>query len=119
KDMDEDFNTALALSELFGLFKSISAKLANGDKSAAEDVYQIRKTYSLLGLFKKDAAAYLAEVEAKNPVAVPDEVKDLAEKRWQAKLAKNLAEADKLRAELDALGYIIKDAKENYTIIKK
>ena len=119
KDMDAAFNTALALSELFGLFKSISAKLANGDKSAAEDVYQIRKTYSLLGLFKKDAAAYLAEVEAKNPVAVPDEVKDLAEKRWQAKLAKNLAEADKLRAELDALGYIIKDAKENYTIIKK
>ena len=40
-DMDEDFNTALALSELYGLFKNISAKLAKGDASAADDVAQI------------------------------------------------------------------------------
>ncbi len=119
KDMDEDFNTALALSELFGLFKSVAAKLAKGDKSAADDVLQIRKTYSLLGLFKKEASAYLAEVAAKNPVSVPREVTELAERRWQAKLARNWAEADKLRAELDSLGYTVKDSKDNYTIIKK
>ena len=118
-DMDEDFNTALALSELYGLFKNISSKLAKGDKTAAEDVWQIRKTYSLLGLFKKDASEYLAEVERKNPVEIPEEVKALAEKRWQAKKEKNWAEADKLRAELDGLGYIIKDSKDDYTIIKK
>ena len=118
-DMDEDFNTALALSELYGLFKSISAKLAKGDGSCAEDVWQIRKTYSLLGLFKKEASVYLAEVAAKNPVEIPDEVKALAEQRWQAKLARDWATADKVRGEIDALGYIIKDSKEGYTIIKK
>ena len=117
--MDEDFNTALALSELYGLFKTVSSKLAKDDSSCAEDVWQIRKTYSLLGLFKKDAAAYLAEVAAKNPVEIPEEVKALAEKRWQAKLARDWATADKVRGEIDALGYIIKDSKENYTIIKK
>lgn len=119
EDMDEDFNTALALSELYGLFKSVSQKLAKGDESAADDVAQIRKTYSLLGLFKKDAGQYLAEVAAKNPVTVPDSVKELAEKRWQAKLARDWAAADKLRAEIDALGYTVKDTKENYTILKK
>ena len=117
--MDEDFNTALALSELYRLFKTISAKLSKGDASAAEDVYQIRKTYSLLGLFKKDAAEYLSEVSLKNPVEIPNEVKEIAHRRWQAKLASDWAEADKLRGELDSMGYLVKDSKENYTIIKK
>lgn len=118
-DMDEDFNTALALSELYGLFKNISAKLAKGDASAADDVAQIRKTYSLLGIFKKDAAAYLAEAAAKNPVEIPDDVSALAEKRWQAKIARNWGEADALRAEIDKLGYSVKDSKDGYTVIKK
>ncbi len=118
-DMDEDFNTALALSELYGLFKNISAKLAKGDKTCADDVLQIRRTYSILGLFKKDAMAYLAEVAAKNPVEIPEEVKALAEKRWQAKLARDWATADKLRGEIDAMGYMVKDAKDGYDIIKK
>ncbi len=118
-DMDEDFNTALALSELYGLFKTVSAKLANGDASCADDILQIRNTYSLLGLFKKDAMAYLAEVAAKNPVEIPEEVKALAEKRWQAKLARDWATADKLRGEIDAMGYMVKDGKDGYDIIKR
>ena len=118
-DMDEDFNTALALSELFVLFRKISAKLAAGDKSAADDVMQIKKTYSLLGIFKKDAAAYLAEVRAKNPQDVPQNVRELAEKRWQAKTARDFAAADALRAEIDAAGYVVKDGKDGYTLAKK
>lgn len=119
--MDDDFNTALALSDLFGIFKKVAAKLAANDPSCADDIAQIKKTYSLLGLFKKDAAAYLAEVEKKAAAdgGVPEEVKALAEKRWQAKKDKNWAEADTLRAEIDKLGYTVKDSKEGYTIIKK
>lgn len=119
KDMSEDFNTALALSELYGLFKTVSAKLSVGDKSCADDVRQIRETYSLLGIFKKDAADYLAEVAAKNPVSIPANVMALAEKRWQAKAARDWVAADALRAEIDGLGYVIKDGKDGYTILKK
>lgn len=119
--MDDDFNTALALSDLFGIFKKISAKLAAGDSTCADDVAQVKKTYSLLGIFKKDAAQYLAEVESKaNSVeSVPAEVVGLAEKRWQAKLARNWTEADALRAEIDRLGYAVKDGKEGYEVVKK
>ena len=118
--MDDDFNTALALSDLFGIFKKISAKYSAGDGSCADDVAQVKRTYSLLGLFRHGAAEYLKEVEAKSPKEeIPDEVKALAERRWQAKLAKNWSEADSLRAELDALGYTVKDGKEGYTISKK
>ena len=117
--MSDDFNTALALSDLFGIFKIVSKKLSANDKSAAEDIYQLRKTYSLLGLFKKGADEYLAEVEKKNPEDIPEEIKKLAELRWTAKSERNWAEADKLRARLDEAGYIIKDSKDGYTINKK
>ncbi len=121
KCMDDDFNTALALSYLYGYFKNISKKLAAGDKTCADDVAQIRATYSLLGLFKKDAAQYLEEVAAKSEKAepVPEEVLALAEKRWQAKKQRNWAEADALRAEIDKLGYAVKDGKDGYEVLKK
>ena len=121
KDMSEDFNTALALSELFPLFKGIAKKLAAGDASCAADVAQIRKTYSLLGLFKRDADEYLKEAAAKDPASggATAEVQKLAEERWQAKLARNWAAADALRARINELGYEVKDSKEGYTISKK
>ncbi len=117
--MSDDFNTALALSDLFGIFKNISRKTAAGDKSAADDVRQVRATYSLLGLFKKDAAEYLAETAARRGGEIPERVKELAAARWNAKAARNWAEADALRAEIDALGYAVKDSKDGYTITEK
>lgn len=50
---------------------------------------------------------------------IPQEIKELAEKRWQAKLAKDWTVADTLRGELDSKGYLVKDSKEGYEIIKK
>ena len=73
-----------------------------------------------MGLFKKAPAEYLAEVAAKNPAKeVPERVKSLAEERWQAKKARNWQLADELRAEIDAMGFSVKDGKDNYEIIKK
>ncbi len=118
--MDDDFNTALALSNLFSIFKNIAAKYNAGDASCVEDAYQVRKTYSLLGLFKKECKDYLTEVKAKSPEEeVPEEVKALAEQRWQAKKVKDWPLADELRTKIDALGYAVKDSKEGYTVIKK
>lgn len=117
--MDDDFNTALALSNLFGIFKGISTKTAAGDKTAADDCAQVIKTYSLLGLFTKRPADYLAEVAAKNAFEVPEEVRALAQRRWEAKKAKDWALADSLRAQIDALGFAVKDGKEGFEVIKK
>ncbi len=117
--MSDDFNTALATADLFAVFKEISRKYQAGDASCADDVAQVRKTYSLLGLFKKSAEGYFAEVAAKNPEEIPEEIKALAQKRWQAKAAKNWAEADALRLEIDGAGYTVKDSKDGYTLSKK
>ncbi|MDE5943210.1 MAG: hypothetical protein K2H30_03270, partial [Clostridia bacterium] len=85
----------------------------------AEEVYQIKKPSSLLGCFKKDADEYLKWVAKKDEQDIPEEVKDLAKRRWQAKQDKNWAEADALRGQIDALGYVIKDSKDGYTVSKK
>ncbi len=117
--MDDDFNTALAISNLFGLFKKIKAKLSAGDKTAADDVNQIRKTYSLIGLFTTPAKEFISYFEAKNAQSVPSQVKELAELRLKARADKNWSESDKLRDEISALGYIVKDSKNGYELSKK
>ena len=115
--MSDDFNTALALSDLFGYFKEVSRLLAEHDPKARRIVNQIRKTYSLLGLFKKDAKEYLAKYGEKQE-EVPEEVKAVAEERKAARANKDWAKSDELREKLKALGYAVKDSKDGYTLTK-
>ncbi len=114
--MDDDFNTALAISNLYGYFKKIKGKIASGDKEAGAMLSQIRKTYSLLGLFKADAKVF-AEAEEKGE-EIPAEVIAIAEERLNARKNKDWAKSDELRDKITALGYTIKDAKDGYTVTK-
>ena len=120
--MDDDFNTALALSDLFGFFKEARAKITAGDKSVGADLAQIKKTYSLLGLFTEEPEEFLkraAEKEKKAEEEIPSNVVALAEERLNARKNKDYARSDELRNEIAAAGYEIKDAKDGYTLIKK
>ena len=103
--------------ELFGYFKEVSRLLAEHDPKARRIVNQIRKTYSLLGLFKKDAKEYLAAY-GKKQEEVPEEVKAVAEERKAARANKDWAKSDELREKLKALGYAVKDGKDGYTLTK-
>ena len=116
--MDDDFNTALAISNLFGYFKIIRAKIAAGDKSAGADINQIRKTYSLLGLFEEDASEFLAAYAVKDE-KIPEEIVALAEERLSARNNKDWAKSDELRDKIASMGYIVKDGKATYTLEKK
>ena len=116
--MDDDFNTALALSNLFGYFKEMKKAFAEGKTVAAAYAKQLRATYSLLGIFTKDAAAYVTWYEAAHKSAIPDEVQAVAEERWAARLAKDWAKSDELRAKLTELGYAVKDSKTGYELTK-
>ena len=120
--MDDDFNTALALSNLFGYFKEMKKMLSVGKTGdlfgALAYAVQIRKTYSLLGIFEKNAQEYVAWYEAKNASSVPQEVQKIAEERWQARLARDWAKSDELRGKLLELGYAVKDSKTGYELIK-
>lgn len=113
--MDDDFNTAKALADLFGIFKGIKAKLRAGDNDALSDAKQVVKTYSLLGLFRQDPKVFIAYYEQKQKEkesSIPSKVVELVEKRRLAKLNKDWALADEIRAKISELGYVVKDTKD-------
>ncbi len=95
--INDDLNMPVALA--------VCQKLLKEPKS--KDVYNlIVKFNEILGL-------KLDEEDA-----IPEEIKSLADKRWQAKQNKNYAEADRLRGELLSQGYTINDKKDGYDIVK-
>ena len=120
--MSDDFNTALALSNLFGYFKDMKKWLnvgKTGDLFAALGAaVQIRKTYALLGLFVKNAKEYKTWYEAQNTQDIPAEVKAVAEERWTARTNRDWAKSDELRAKLAEMGYAVKDSKTGYELSK-
>ena len=91
---------------------------AGEGKAAKKYAKEVKEEYALLGLFKKDAAEYLAWYNAKNAEEIPAEVKAIADERWAARTEKNWAKSDELRAKLTELGYAVKDSKEGYTLSK-
>lgn len=119
--MDDDFNTAKALADLFGIFKGIKSKLKAGDSDAVADANQVIKTYSLLGLFRRKPQEFIEYFEAKQQKkqgGIPEEVLKLVEQRSLAKSQKNWAEADSARDKITALGYSVKDTKDGVVIEK-
>ena len=116
QSMDDDFNTAKALANLFGYFKTMKLKLAQKDDSVVEDYNAIKKTYSLLGLFTEEAKSFIEKHSLVQ--AIPAEVLELANKRMQARKEKNFALSDALREQIKALGYEIKDNKEGFELNK-
>ena len=114
--MSDDFNTALALSDLFGYFKEVSRLLAENDPKARRITNQVRATYALLGLFKRDPAQYFAQYAKKEEI--PAEVAAVAEERRAARAGKDWAKSDELREKLREMGYAVKDSKDGYTLTK-
>ena len=58
-------------------------------------------------------------LELEENTDIPDEVKQKAEARWNAKKARDFSTADALREEIDQLGFVVKDTKDGYEILKK
>ena len=113
--MSDDFNTALALSNLFGYAKEIRKTAAENAGLATALVKQIQKTYSLLGVFVREPKEYAALFAVEE---IPEEVKAVAEERFLARQNKDWAKSDELREKLAALGYAVKDSKTGYELIK-
>ncbi|MBQ2713253.1 MAG: cysteine--tRNA ligase [Clostridia bacterium] len=103
--IDDDLNLPLALGILWTLVKEPKSKA----------VYSlIMEMDSVFGLSLDKAEAPEAEAEE-----YPEEVKALAEERYQARKAKNFALADELRGKIAALGYEVKDTAAGWELSKK
>ena len=99
--LEDNLNTAMALAVLYDVLK---ADLTDSTKLAL-----VKKFDEVLGLDL---------VEQKEKDVFPNEVKLLAEKRWEAKKDKNWAVADELRKQIAELGYTILDNKDGFEVKK-
>ena len=101
--MDDDFNTADAISAVFEMVKR--ANITVTKESAAAYIRRVKelleKLLEVLGIHDKRKEESLdARVEA------------LIEERQTARKEKNYARADEIRAELTAMGILLEDTKE-------
>ncbi len=99
--LSDDLNTPAALGALFVAINGFAPGSATpSDKAAFEKVLYV------LGL----------EPGAGGSAAPPADVAALANRRWDAKKAKDFATADKLRAEIAAAGWSMLDGKDGYKL---
>ncbi|HEY2937029.1 MAG TPA: cysteine--tRNA ligase [Gaiellaceae bacterium] len=90
--LDDDFNTPEALALIHGW----------------RDHELLRRALDLFGL------ASLAEEES-----APPDVVELADRREQARAERDFAEADRLRAEIEALGWEVRDESGGYRLVRR
>lgn len=99
--INDNLNTPLALGILFSMLK-------NEPKS--NDIYNLALDFDRVFGLRLD--------KVKETEEIPQDIKDLAERRWEAKKNKDWKTADTLRDEIISKGYQLLDTKDGYEIKK-
>lgn len=106
--MDDDLNTADAIGKLFELVRAANAGLdEHSPKAAVKAVLDtLDELAGVLGILSRKTSADDAKVQ------------ELLAQRAEARANKNWAESDRLRDEIVAMGYVLKDTKQGQQITK-
>lgn len=111
--MDDDFNTPEALAVLFELSREINKLHDHDEMAAARLGASLRHLGKWLGLLQADPESYLksgTEVVASLSSGIAsEEIEALIAQRNIARKAKNWAEADRIRAQLQEAKIVLED----------
>lgn len=101
--MEDDLNTADAISVIFEMVKLVNSNVSDSNaKSVVKEIYDtIGKLCDILGI--------ITEVEAE---ILDSDIEALIEERQAARKAKNFARADEIRDMLAAQGILLEDTRE-------
>ena len=102
--VNDDLNIPNAFAALFSLVRDANGKGAEGRLSV------FRRMDEVLGVIFFGKAA---------KTETPAEIQALLDERAAARKAKNWAESDRLRDEIAAKGWLVKDSKEGQSVTKK
>jgi cysteinyl-tRNA synthetase len=105
--LEDDMNTPEAITVLRRLYK----EAADGSASAGE---QLAASGRFLGLFTQSIAEW-TDWRPKSFAVDEAQVAALIKARLDARAAKNWAESDRIRGQLDAMGITLKDNKDGTT----
>lgn len=109
--MDDDLNTADAISAVFELVSAINLVIRDGatKEFAGRALDALYELTDVLGIVKKQEQA---------ESAVDSDVEALVAERQKARAEKNWARADEIRDMLKERGYTLKDTPQGVQIIK-
>jgi cysteinyl-tRNA synthetase len=106
----DDLNTPRAMAELFALAKTLETSASANERTAAKS--DLLASGRLMGFLQADPDAWF---EGGVDEAFKAKVEALIAARIEARKAKDWAAADRIRAELDALGVVVMDNAEGAT----
>lgn len=98
--MDDDFNTADAITSIFDLIKDINTNI-----SASSSKEAITKALELI----REIGGPLGMLQKSTKISLEDEIEQLVEQRQQARKNRDWALADKIRDELKERGIVLED----------
>ncbi len=111
--MDDDFNTADAVSAIFELVRQINTDCDRNPLPSKEYFTYAQTLFDTL----LDVMGIV--IPQQQEEQLPVQVQELVERRAQARKEKNFALADQLRDEIAALGYEVKETRQGTQITKK
>ncbi|HYU64645.1 MAG TPA: cysteine--tRNA ligase, partial [Candidatus Paceibacterota bacterium] len=109
--MDDDFNTPQAIGLLFEAIRLVNQYI---DEERI-DLHLVKKILHIFDLFY----SVFGIIPTESKGLLPEEVKELIQKRQKAKDNKDFNSADELRHQIESLGYRIDDTKYGPLIKKK
>lgn len=124
--MDDDFNSALAISNLHIIFRDINNMMKTANKAniqivantLAKALEDIKSVYKILGFFEQEPDEFISNMKEKYlgklNISV-NEIENKIAKRAEAKKNKDYETADAIRAELDKKGILLNDTKDGTT----
>ncbi len=109
--MDDDLNTADGVSVLFDLVRDLNTR--SNDPATTKDTLTAGAK-----LFDELTGVLGLLYNRKQGNEIPAQVQELVDARTTARKAKDFAEADRLRDEIAALGYAVKETRQGVEITK-
>ena len=107
--MDDDFNTALAISQMFGLAKEINRYHQEVERGAAFDAANFKKAADAYHAMAEIIGIFEQEEEAADDGLADALMELIIGIRQEARAAKNWAVADKIRDGLKEAGVVLED----------